>query len=355
MVSRWYIALQELDFTIEYVKGSQNTIADAFSLLCPNLTELALPRPDPTTPEEATMVAALRAVPIATDEQLEALEMCHSPMVGHGGADRTMTKLLSLGHNWRYMRQHVKIFIRECACCQKMSFLKVPIQVHHYVTSTYTPFEVLNIDYVGPYPDEGYVLVIICAFTRWTELYWCRDASAEWATDCLVQQFGRFGAPSMIRSDRGSHFANDLIKEFLDRTGTPHNLTLAYSKQENALVERVNREVNRHLRAFIFESNDLASYKAHLPFVQRILNSSVHQSTGASPASLLFGNTVLLDKGILLPTPEVPTTLTIASAKIADMIRVQDTLITRAATRLRAADEAHLAPRSTPLTVFPVD
>ena len=132
-------------------------------------------------------------------------------------------------------------------------------------------------------------------------------------------------------------------------------MTLAYSKQENALVERVNREVNRHLRALIFELTDLASYRAHLPFVQRILNASVHQSTGASPASLLFGNTVLLDKGILLPTPDVPTTLTIASAKIADMMRVQDSLITQAATRLRAADEAHLAPRSAPLTVFPVD
>jgi hypothetical protein len=69
--------------------------------------------------------------------------------------------------------------------------------------------------------------------------------------------------------------ADDLIKEFLDRIGTPHNLTLAYSKQENALVERVNKEVNRHLRAFIFESIDLASYRTHLPFVQL----SMHQYT----------------------------------------------------------------------------
>jgi transposase InsO family protein len=124
-----------------------------------------------------------------------------------------------------------------------MDNVRVPIHVHHYVTSFYTPFEVLNIDYVGPFPDDGHVLVIICAFTRWVELYWCQDATASWACDCLLQHFGRFGSPSLIRSDRGSHFANDLIKEFLDRIGTPHNLTLAYSKQENALVERVNKEV----------------------------------------------------------------------------------------------------------------
>jgi hypothetical protein len=149
-----------------------------------------------------------------------------------------------------------------------------------------------------------------------------------WACDCLLQHFGRFGSPSLIRSDRRSHYANDLIKEFLDRIGTPHNLTLAYSKQENAsqpLVERVNKEVNRHLRAFIFESIDLASYRTHLPFVQRIINASVHASTGASPASLLFGNTVRLDKGILLPSPEVPSTLIPASTKVAEMSVVSGT------------------------------
>ena len=310
------------------------------SRLCPNLTELAIPSLKPAALASGHPLAALRTVPLASDDQLEALYMCHNALVGHGGADRTVAKLISLDHNWQYMRQHVKTFIRHCACCQKMDSVRVPIHVHHYVTSTYTPFEVLNIDYVGPFPDAAYVLVIICVFTRWVELYWCQDATAVWACDCLLQHFGRFGSPSLIRSDRGSHFANDLIKEFLDRTGTPHNLTLAYSKQENAIVERVNKEVNRHLQAFTFDSVDLSKYRAHLPFVQRILNASVHTSTGASPSSLVLGNSVRLDRGILLPFPEVPTTLTPASAKVADMILTQESLLARAATQLREADEA---------------
>ena len=37
----------------------------------------------------------------------------------------------------------------------------------------------------------------------------------------------------------------------------PHNLTSAYSKQENAIVERVNKEVNRHLRALAFQTTDI--------------------------------------------------------------------------------------------------
>ena len=46
-----------------------------------------------------------------------------------------------------------------------------------------------------------------------------------------------------MMKDRGSHFTNDLIAEFLDLTGTPNKLTLACSSQENAFVERVNKQV----------------------------------------------------------------------------------------------------------------
>jgi hypothetical protein len=46
-----------------------------------------------------------------------------------------------------------------------------------------------------------------------------------------------------------------LIEQFLKATGTLQNLTLAYSSQENAIVERYNKEINRHLRASTFDKN----------------------------------------------------------------------------------------------------
>jgi hypothetical protein len=83
MVARWYIALQEFDYTLHFVKGSQNTIADAMSRLCPNLTELAIPSPEPAAPASGHPLAALRTVPLASDDQLEPLDMCHNALVGH--------------------------------------------------------------------------------------------------------------------------------------------------------------------------------------------------------------------------------------------------------------------------------
>ena len=75
----------------------------------------------------------------------------------------------------------------------------------------------------------------------------------------------------MIRSDRGSHFANDLIKDFLDLCGTPHNLTLSYSKQMNAIVERVNKEVNKHLRGLVSDKQTLEEYAKSI----RLCNASL--------------------------------------------------------------------------------
>ena len=93
----------------------------------------------------------------------------------------------------------------------------------------------------------------------------------------------------------------NLIKEFLDLTGTPHNLTLAYSSQENAIIERVNKEINRHLKGLVFDTPSLVHYAKYIPFVQRIINSSVNKRTGASPVSILFADKLDLNRGILTP------------------------------------------------------
>ena len=110
--------------------------------------------------------------------------------------------------------------------------------------------------------------------TRWVEPYATSDATALSAANCLLQHFGRFGSPHQLRSDKGPHFIADVIKEFLALVGTSHCLTLAYSKEENAIAELINKEINKHLRALTFDNLPLDNYRASLPFVQRIINSN---------------------------------------------------------------------------------
>jgi hypothetical protein len=59
-----------------------------------------------------------------------------------------------------------------------------------------------------------------------------------------------------------------------------------------------------HLRAIIFDKNIVHKWSKCLPFIQRIINSTVESSIGTTPASLLFGNEINLDRGVLLPFSE---------------------------------------------------
>ena len=92
--------------------------------------------------------------------------------------------------------------------------------------------ECLNVDFIGPFPDGGYIFVIVDTFTRWVELFHTVDATALSAAKCLFQHFGRFGSPYQLRSDNGPHFVADLITEFLALVGVQHCLTLTYSKRK---------------------------------------------------------------------------------------------------------------------------
>ena len=123
MVARWFTAMQELHFTVVFVPGTSNVMADTLSRPCPNLTEIALPlRTDeleliPTSSSSFT-VSALTAIDSATDDQLEHIHMCHNAIAGHNGVVRTLTRLFSLQEVWKNMKQHVRTFIQNCPCCQ---------------------------------------------------------------------------------------------------------------------------------------------------------------------------------------------------------------------------------------------
>ena len=103
-----------------------------------------------------------------------------------------MKQLKANQYKWKFMENHVRYLIDFCPQCQKMSMIKITIHAHPFTTSSYYPMECLNIDFVGPFPDGGHILVMIDTFTRWTGLYHTTDSTAISAAQCLIQHFGRF-------------------------------------------------------------------------------------------------------------------------------------------------------------------
>jgi transposase InsO family protein len=348
VIVRWAITLSELDFTLGFIAGTDNIVADSMSRLCENHMHEIDSVVAPLIDTQHISASVIEKFDIS-QEHHDIIAAHHNTMVGHMGVRSTLKRLTASNHMWPQIRQHVKHFVRHCPICQKLSAVKFPTHAHPFTTSTYEPMQCLNIDFIGPFPDGGYILTIIDTFTRWIELYSTPDATAVSATNCLLKHFGRFGAPAQIRSDNGPHFTAEVFDSFLATVGVHHCRTLPYSSQENSLVERSNKEINRHVRAFTYDNNTLDSYADSLPFVQRILNANYSDRLKVSAAELLFGKMLDLDSGLFVPREErIPSSPDeTISSYMEKLLAMQDSILTIARDNSLLVDSLHMASKST--------
>lgn len=347
-VQRWKLALQEFDFDIEFIPGKINIVADGFSRLVP------LDPSDVPIVEECNILLHEYQVP---QHRYEQLSKVHNSIVGHHGINRTCHKLDQLNLHWPLRKQHVKTFIQECPCCQKMSQLKIPIHTHPFTTGTFNIMERVSVDATGPFPmdDYGnqYIISMIDNFSRFIEIYAVKDLEAKTFASVLLQWVGRYGAPAQLLSDNGKNFVNKIISEFNTLVGTEQIFSIRYSKQENAIVERSIKEIQRHLRAILFHKNIHYEWSLYLPLVQRIFNADEKDALGVSPAQLLFGNAIQLDKGILLPYTEDEPKEQRLSEWSAQMISRQSKALIIAKETQSKQDEEHMKSRDGDITEFP--
>ena len=140
-IVQWYMALSEFNFSLEFIPGIDNNIANSLSRLCRNnMTD---------SPKEYSLEYILSALHIESYKpslsQNSKIDMLYNTVVGHYGLEPTLKRFKDLKDTREYQRQHVRYFIDHCPCCQKMNMLKIPIHAHGFTTSTYTPMECLNI------------------------------------------------------------------------------------------------------------------------------------------------------------------------------------------------------------------
>ena len=354
-VRRWKIEIQEYDFEVEHVPGKNNVVADVFSRFYPS--ELNLHHANLWELQDLNATTEID-INIPSSEKAE-IRKVHNSNAGHFGVDRTMQKLIQKGLKWPYMRLHVVQFIKKCPCCQKMSYLKTPIHTYRFTTSTYNIMERIAIDTVGEFPiDEfgyKYVIVIIDCFSRFLELFPVKDLTAASAAYCLLQWVGRYGCPSTMLSDNGTQYVNQVIEEFLYLIGSHHDFIMAYSKEENGIVERANKEVLRHLRAILFDKHVITNFSLFLPLVQRIFNADTKEALGVSPAQILFGNAITLDRGIILPHKTNEQTPMPLSTWTSQMLLAQESIIKLAVTNQFKRNEKHNQEISEDITHFPIN
>ena len=168
----------------------------------------------------------------------------------------------------------------------------------------------------------------------------------------LVRHIGIFGCPSQIVSNRGSHFTADIIRESMFLVGINLVLTLATSKQENAAVENANKRSQDYLlRSMLFDNRILKRWSDVLPLVQRIMMAEPNEVIGVSPAQLLFGNSIQLDREIFLPNlPKEGVEAEIAHSDWADKMFEAQWVLLDTAKRLQQQKDARYMEATTGVT-----
>ena len=330
-VIRWKMELMEYDFDIEHIAGVDNVVADGLSRCVDNLDEppekrrrvqnikmcrlrLGITDDTDTTCRPSQVLARLHIPPEVlhiSDEAFIKVKHFHNELVGHGGVQRTLELLKANGQTWKNMTKDVKKYIAQCPCCQKNRMTPFTGVVSKYtVSTTEGPMKRLSIDTVGPFPkdEEGneYVLVVIDNFSRYTTLWPTKDQTGMSAAQALLRHIATYSTPDEIQSDGGPQFYSEMVSALYRITQIDKLKSAPYSHEENGIAERAIKTVQEHLRALLFDREVKQSWSVVLPLVQRIMNASRHQAIGCSPAQIIFGNSIDLDRHIV-HDPEVET------------------------------------------------
>ncbi|CAL8990056.1 unnamed protein product [Prunus brigantina] len=124
-----------------------------------------------------------------------------------------------------------------------------------------TPLELIHMDLCGPMQNESlagnkYFMLLIDDFIRMTWVYFLRYKSD--ALNCFRKFKSMVELQSgykvkCVRSDRGGEFTSSEFNKLCEDAGIQRQFTMAYTPQQNGVVERKNRTVVEMAKAMLHE------------------------------------------------------------------------------------------------------
>ena len=152
------------------------------------------------------------------------------------------------------------------------------------------PLERLALDILGPLPISNlgnkYLFIVGDYLSKWTEAYPIANQEAKTMPDVLVHEFvSRYGVPGELHCDQGRNFEADIFKEMCQLLGIKKTRTTPYRPQSDGIIERFDRTLESRLAKYVQDHQQ--DWDRHVPYVMMAYRSSVHESTGQSPAKYL--------------------------------------------------------------------
>ncbi|KAL7883281.1 hypothetical protein SRHO_G00009390 [Serrasalmus rhombeus] len=213
------------------------------------------------------------------------------PGSGHFGITKTLGRLRQRFW-WPGCRADVELHVHCCDICAAKKGPAKAARAPLQPMQSGSPMERVAVDVLGPFPitDAGnrFIIVAMDYFTKWPEAYAVPDQSAVTTAEALVDNFFcRFGVPEVLHSDQGRNFESEVMGEVCRLMGVHKTRTTPLHPQCDGLVERFNRTLAAQLA--IATQGHQRDWDKRLPVVLLACRSAVQETSGFTPAMLMFG------------------------------------------------------------------
>jgi hypothetical protein len=361
-ILRWIAELQQFSFTIKYIPGEQNNIADALSriewpiinteeedqnlFVAAALTlksmqqsqtedhSLDIYRREIVPMEKIhsinpgnivfTLIDGIlyrisrprikhqpdkiwKQVIVPTNLRKKVFEELHeNELSAHLGFEKTYHKINSRFY-WKNMSKEIKNWIKHCTLCQMISIPNHQDEIG-YINSipVLEPWHTIGMDIVGPLPTSNrgnkYILTMMDYLTKWPEAFAIPDQKTETIAKIFVEEiYCRQGAPVKIITDMGTNFMSGFFQDVCRILKIEKIHTTAYNPRGNGLVERFNKTLGSALKKSA--SANHKDWDIRIPFILFAYRTSMQSSAKTSPFMLMYGREPKLPIDIMFEDP----------------------------------------------------
>ena len=216
----------------------------------------------------------------------------------HFGRDKT-TRKIQERYYWPTMIADIKNHLNSCLPCaqnnhrrQKLPGKLKPIPPPEGI------WKLLSMDFHGPItPISGrgnkYIIALTDILSKFVITKAVRDCTATTAANFLINEvILKYGTPTCVLTDNGTHFTAQLMNNLFQRLGITHLYSTAYHPQTNGQIERFNATMDGKIAALCNERR--SNWDEMLQFVTFNYNTSVHRTTKYTPFEMMHGRRATL-------------------------------------------------------------
>jgi len=329
----WQEFLAEYDFEIVYVKGEENTVADALS---------HLPEEEGSVGVEGLLGTMAAVLTVSTDTKLseairvgyESDSFCQKVLrnldsfpatkvvdglifmgkrlvvprvgtiredlfraahgsLGHFGVEKSYASLRST-YYWPWMQTELEeAYVPGCDTCQRNKGLtKWPTGPLHPLPVPDGRGDSVAIDFIGPLPEEdGFDCIVTMTDRTGVDV-----RVVPTRTDISAEEFAQLffdhwycenGLPVELISDRDKLFVLRFWRRLSKIAGVKLGMSTAFHLETDGASERTNKTVSQCLRFHVTRNQE--GWVRALPWVRFAIMNTVNKLTGFSPFQLHMG------------------------------------------------------------------